>query len=127
MIRRAALFFGIVLSQSMAHAQDWIAYVGTYTHGASRGIYSLRYDQESGKLTPRGVAAQTVSPSFLAVHPNGKTLYAVNESRRYNGISNSGSLSAFSIDRKTGNLTLLNAVPTRGADPCHLTLDRSGR
>lgn len=117
----------LVLFSAMSNAQDWIAFIGTYTNGASRGIYSARYDPSTGTLTPIGLAAQSVSPSFLAVHPNGKWLYAVNESRRYNGISNSGSVSAFSIDHKTGTLTALNVVPTRGADPCHLVVDRSGK
>jgi 6-phosphogluconolactonase len=104
-----------------------IAYIGTYTQGASRGIYSLRYDAAIGKLTSIALAAQTISPSFLALHPNGRILYTVNESRRYNGIANSGSVSAFSIDFKTGGLRLLNTVASRGADPCHLTADRTGR
>lgn len=114
-------------AETILPSGSWIAYIGTYTQRASRGIYSLRYDPATGKLTPLAIAAQTVSPSFLASHPNGRTLYAVNESRRYNGVSNSGSVSAFSIDFKTGNLKLLNTVASRGADPCHLTTDRTGR
>jgi 6-phosphogluconolactonase len=117
----------LLLFSAMSNAQDWIVFIGTYTHGASRGIYSARYESSTGKLTPIGVAAPSVSPSFLAVHPNGKWLYAVNESRRYNGISNSGSVSAFTIDHKAGTLAPLNVVPTRGADPCHLVVDRSGK
>jgi 6-phosphogluconolactonase len=117
----------LVLTLSTMSAQNWIAYVGTYTQGFSRGIYSLSYDPATGSLTPIALAAQTVSPSFLAAHPNGRILVAVNESRRYNGIANSGSVSSFSIDPATGDLTLINAVPTRGADPCHVTFDRTGR
>lgn len=76
---------------------------------------------------PIGLAAPAVSPSFLALHPNGRTLYAVNESRRYSGLTNSGSVSAFSIDAASGKLTLLNLVASGGADPAHLTTDRTGR
>jgi 6-phosphogluconolactonase len=111
----------------MSTAQHWLAYIGTYTKAASKGIYVASYSPDTGKLTPIGIAAQSISPSFLTVHPNGKTLYAVNESRRYAGNSNSGSVSAFTINHTTGALTLLNIVPSRGADPCHLTTDRSGR
>jgi 6-phosphogluconolactonase len=111
----------------MTHAQDWLAYIGTYTSGASKGIYVARYAPETGTLVPVGLAATSVSPSFLALHPNGRTLYAVNESRRYKGMTNSGSVSAFSIDHSTGALALLNIVPSGGADPCHLTTDRTGR
>ncbi|MEI9812970.1 MAG: lactonase family protein [Acidobacteriota bacterium] len=120
------LFSLLLLISCMSNAQDWTAFIGTYTRGVSRGIYSLRYEPATGKMAPIGLAAQSVSPSFLAVHPNGKWLYAVNESRRYNGIANSGSVSAFSIDHHGGTLTALNIVPSRGADPCHLTVDRGG-
>ncbi|MEO5923354.1 MAG: lactonase family protein [Bryobacteraceae bacterium] len=111
----------------MATAQNWLAYIGTYTKAASKGIYVASYAVETGKLTPIGLAAHSISPSFLAVHPNGKTLYAVNESRRYAGNGNSGSVSAFTINHTTGALTLLNIVPSLGADPCHLTPDHTGR
>jgi 6-phosphogluconolactonase len=111
----------------MTHAQNWLAYIGTYTKLASKGIYVASYAPDTGKLTPIGIAAQSISPSFLVVHPNGKTLYAVNESRRYAGNANSGSVSAFTINHTTGALTLLNIVPSRGADPCHLTPDQTGR
>jgi 6-phosphogluconolactonase len=116
----------LVLTQ-MAFAENWLAYIGTYTTGASKGIYVARYAPDTGRLTPIGLAAQTVSPSFVAAHPNGRWLYAVNESRRYNGVANSGSVSAFTIDAKSGLLTALNVVPSRGADPCHLAIDQTGR
>lgn len=108
-------------------AQKSIVYIGTYTHGFSRGIYSLSCDPTTGSLTPLLLAAQTVSPSFLAVSPNGRLLVAVNESRRYNGIPNSGSVSSFSINPETTELTPINAVPSRGADPCHIAFDPTGR
>lgn len=111
----------------MLSSEDWIVYVGTYTQGASKGIYAFRYHPETGGLTPIGLAAQTVSPSFLVLNPNGSVLYSVNESRRYAGLTNSGSVSAFSIDPATARLTLLNTVASRGADPCHLVADRTGR
>lgn len=117
----------LVLTLSTMSAQTWIAYVGTYTQGFSRGIYSLRYDPQSGALTPIALAAQTVSPSFLAARPDGRVLVAVNESRRYNGVLNSGSVTSYAIDPASGDLTLVNAVPSRGADPCHVTFDRTGR
>jgi 6-phosphogluconolactonase len=109
----------------MAAAEHWIAYVGTYTQGISRGIYAFGYNR--GVLRPAGLAAETVSPSFLAMHPGGGVLYAVNESRRYRGMANSGSVSAFTIDPATAKLTLLNTVASRGADPCHLVADGTGR
>jgi 6-phosphogluconolactonase len=105
---------------------QYIAYVGTYTSKTnSKGIYAYRFDAEKGQLAPTGVAAESVDPSFLAIHPNGKYLYAVNEIGNFNGGA-SGAVSAFSIDPKTGALKLLNQVPTRGAGPCYVSLDKNG-
>jgi 6-phosphogluconolactonase len=77
-------------------------------------------------LRPLGLAAATSNPSFLALHPSGQWLYAVNEDDSYDG-QKSGAVSAFAIDRATGRLTLLNQQSSRGAAPCHLTVDRTGR
>jgi 6-phosphogluconolactonase len=105
---------------------QYIAYVGTYTtKTTSKGIYAYRFDAEKGQLTSIGLAAETTDPSFLAVHPNGKYLYAVNEIGNFNG-GTSGAVSAFAIDAKTGALKFLNQVATRGAGPCYVSLDKNG-
>jgi 6-phosphogluconolactonase len=105
---------------------QYIAYIGTYTaKTSSKGIYAYRFDPEKGQLTSIGVAAETADPSFLAVHPNGKYLYAVNEISTFNGGAG-GAVSAFSIAAKTGALQFLNQVPTRGAGPCHVSVDKNG-
>lgn len=101
-------------------------YVGTYTSGESKGIYRLVLDLATGTLTPEGEPTATVNPSFLALHPGGRFLYAVNETgdaRR----DPSGGVSAFAVDAKTGALTFLNRQPSGGPAPCHLSLDGSGR
>lgn len=105
----------------------YLTYIGTYTEKTkSKGIYAFRFDDTSGKLSFIGVAAETADPSFLASHPNGKYLYAVNELSKFNG-EESGAVSAFSIDRKSGKLKLLNQVSSRGPGPCHITLDKTGK
>jgi len=112
--------------QKSAGKGQYIAYVGTYTaKTSSKGIYAYRFDPEKGQLTSIGVAAETADPSFLAVHPNGKYLYAVNEISTFNGGAG-GAVSAFSIAAKTGALGFLNQVPTRGAGPCHVSVERNG-
>jgi 6-phosphogluconolactonase len=121
----------LLLSRAQAPSKaaakgQYIAYVGTYTSKTnSKGIYAYRFDSEKGQLTSIGVAAETTDPSFLAVHPNGKYLYAVNEIGNFNG-GTSGAVSAFAIDAKTGALKFLNQVPTRGAGPCYVSLDKNG-
>ena len=119
-----AVFVLLLFMPTMSVAQKshsrgkYLVYVGTYTGEGtkSKGIYAFRYDPATAQLTPLGLAAETTNPSFVAAHPNGKFLYAVNEVGDYKG-PNSGGVSAFSIDRATGKLTFLNELPSRGADP----------
>ncbi len=101
-------------------------YFGTYTGPKSKGIYVARLDMPTGKLTAPELAGEIISPSFLGVHPNRRFLYAVNEVGDYNG-KQSGAVSAFSIDRATGKLTLLNQQSSVGAGPCHVVVDKSGK
>ena len=105
-----------------AAAKSYLVYVGTYTtKTASKGIYAFRFDASSGKLTPVGVAAETQDPSWVAVHPDGKFLYAANEAGKYSMVS------AFAVDAKSGKLTLLNQLAALGEDPCYLSFDRAGK
>ena len=128
-LRSISLFLTLFVSaHALAQAGKYLAYVGTYTEegSQSKGIYAYRFDEGSGQITWLGLAAETTNPSFMAVHPNGRFLYAVNEVQNYKG-PNSGGVSAFSIDRATGKLTFLNEVPSRGADPCYIIVDKAGK
>jgi len=105
-----------------AAGQRYLIYLGTYTtKTASKGIYAFRYEANSGKLTPMGVAAETQDPSWVAIHPSEKFLYSVNEAGKNSMVS------AFSLDAQSGKLTLLNQVPALGEDPCYLSFDRTGK
>src|SRR5580692_11435256 len=132
--RGIAAFLIFALSVLCAEAapashKKYFVYVGTYTTEAgstSKGIYAYSFDPDTAELTPLGLAAETTNPSFLAVHPNHRFLYAVNEVGNYKG-EKSGAVSAFSTDRTTGKLTLLNEVASKGADPCYITVDKTGK
>ena len=107
----------------------YLLFVGTYTEKESKGIYAYSFDAASSELTPLGVAAETSNPSFLAIDPSQRFLYAVNEVQKYKD-ANSGVVSAFAIDGKkgqTGKLRLLNEVASRGADPCYIAFDKTGK
>jgi 6-phosphogluconolactonase len=105
---------------------EYIVYIGTYTGQKSKGIYAYRFDGATGRLVSLGLVAETTNPSFLAVHPNRRFLYAVNEIANYEG-QKSGAVSAFALDPRTGKLTFLNQVSSRGADPCYLVVDKTGK
>src|SRR5713101_7180870 len=110
------------------NSQKYWVYVGTYTGGPAngKGIYRFDLDPATGHLSHRALAAETTNPSFLTVHPNHRVLYAVGELDHFQGKS-SGAISAFAIDPKTGDLTLLNQQPSGGAGPCHLVVDKQGK
>jgi 6-phosphogluconolactonase len=124
------LFIPVMLASSMDKKdkkpnppkKDFFAFAGTYTTKTqSKGIYAFRYDATSGKLTPAGLAAETPDPSFVAIHPSGKFLYAVNEGGKASFVT------SFALDAKTGALTQLNQVPSLGEDPCYIALDQTGK
>jgi len=103
-------------------ASKYLVFVGTYTAKTeSKGIYTYEFDANSGKLAPKGIAAETPDPSWVAVHPSGKYAYAANESGKASKVS------AFAVDAKSGKLTLLNQIPSLGEDPCHLSFDKTGK
>ena len=101
-------------------------YVGTYTNARSKGIYLLEFDTATGALTPQGVAAETPSPSFLALHPSGKYLYAANEVNTFDGVPEGG-VTGFAIDPKDGKLAEINHQPSGGAGPCYVKVDATGK
>ncbi len=121
-----AAFAALPHAQRSAGAGDMLVYVGTYTGEKSKGIYVTRLNSATGQLTPPELAAEVTSPSFLAVHPTRNLLYSVNEINTLQG-KPGGGVSAFSIDRATGKLTLLNQESSVGAGPAHLIVDKEGR
>jgi len=109
-------------AQKPASKTHYLALVGTYTNRtASKGIYAFDFDSASGKLTFQGIAAETSDPSWVVIHPNGKFVYAANESGKQSTIT------AFSLDAQSAKLTQLNQLPALGEDPCHLSFDRTGK
>lgn len=101
-------------------------YFGTYTGQNSKGIYRARFDSSTGNLTAAQLTAETRNPTFLALSPDGRFLYAVNEVTDY-GKTHSGAVSAFRVEPKTGNLTFLNQEASGGAGPCYLAVARDGK
>ena len=107
--------------------QDYLVYVGTYTRGnKSKGIYTLKLNIKTGALTEVGTTGGVVNPSFVAIHPSGKFLYAVGEISEFGG-KPTGGVTAFAINPKDGSLTKLNEKSSGGAGPCYLVVDATGK
>ncbi len=113
-------------AETAASKSKYLVYVGTGAQKESKGIYAYRFDAATGQLTSLGRVAECDNPSFLAAGPDRRFLYAVNETSHYSGRS-SGAVSAFAINPATGMLTLLNEVPSGGAGPTHIVVDKTGR
>lgn len=115
------------LGESAEKSRDILRlYIGTYTQpGKSQGIYVLDLDTRRGQLSAPRLAAAAVNPSFLAIHPNGRFLYAVSEVDTFRG-EPTGAVLAFAL-REDGTLQPLNEQPSQGTSPCHLIVDRTGR
>ena len=115
-----------------------IAYVGTFSSplqdtlptqvdlppGNGRGIHLFRVARDSGALEPAGVVEMGTSPSCLTANRAGTRLYSANETDRV-GQPSQGSISAFEVDRSSGQLHLLGSVPSGGAGPTYVSLHPS--
>jgi 6-phosphogluconolactonase len=126
MVRRCALLLLVLAGASCkkppAHEPVPFVYVGGVPTGnaGARDITIYRLDRKTGQLTAAGSAAGAARPSFLAFHPTGKFLYAVDE-------VDAGKVVAYAIDQATGALKLLGQASAAGFGPCHISIDRSGR
>jgi 6-phosphogluconolactonase len=125
--RLAVLALVAALAAAASAAEKpYTVYVGTYTDGTSRGIYRFTFDPATGSATEPVLAVEAQNPSFLALHPSGRFLYAVGEVASFQG-AKTGVVSAFAVDSKTGDLTLLNQQPSEGTGPTHLVVDKAGK
>jgi 6-phosphogluconolactonase len=103
-----------------------LLYVGCYTDaGHPEGVHLVRFDTRSGHLEHSGSVNAGTNPSFLAIHPNGSALYAVNEAAEHNGRA-TGGVSAFAI-AESGALARVGEESSEGRGPCYVSVDRSGR
>lgn len=118
---RIILLSFILLISTVLSAQKFYLFVGTYTNKGSKGIYVYRFDAATGKAEWVSNTDSAANPSYLAIAPNQKYIYAVNETHEGNG----GSLSAYKFDRTTGKLTFINKQSTGGDDPCYVSLSKN--
>ncbi len=128
-IRLAALLTlaaGLIPLLAAAASKNYLVFVGTGSGSGSKGIYAFRFDGATGKAGPLALAAEASNASFLAVHPNGRYLYAVSEINTFEG-KRSGAVAAFKIDAAAGTLKLLNKVSSGSAGPCHVSFDKTGK
>jgi len=100
------------------HAADMYVYFGTNRAGPGIGFSLAHFDTDTGVLSQPKFLTEAVKPAFFAIHPDGRHLYSVNS-------GSPGGVSAYAIDPASGNLTLLNRVPSGGDDANYICLDQT--
>jgi len=118
--------FGWTVSLAVTIPGVIYAYLGTYTEGRRTGIFVYRYDPSTGALEAASAVETLSNPTFLAIHPSKRFLYAVSEVGDYDGQTQTAA-SAFAIDPASGGLKLLNHMGCPGQGACHATVDPSSR
>lgn len=114
----------LMLFTTHAMAQKNYLITGTYTTGKSEGIYVYEFNSANG--TAAEVSKVKISnPSFVAVSPNEKFVYSVEEDAANNG--KGGEISAFSFNKKTGTLVFINRQASAGDHPCYVSVDKTGK
>jgi 6-phosphogluconolactonase len=121
----AIVMLGLARASRASEAGAIVVYVGTYTDTTSQGIYRFTIDPVSGVASKPALVAESRNPSFLALHPSGRFLYAVGEVSASDALAH-GFVRAFAVDAASGALTLLNEQPSGGPGPCHLIVDGEG-
>ena len=138
LVLSACLFFACSGEKSKSRndqmeelSKEEILFVGTYTRkeghvdGKGEGVYVYSMNKETGALSYRNVSESIISPSYIAVHPNGKNVYAVNE---YDGGEEEfAAVTALEYNPEDHSLSFLNEVSSLGQYPCHVSIDNSGR
>lgn len=118
------LLFALALSiTAIAYGQRSYLFIGTYTASGSKGIYVYRFNAKTGSLTLLSNTEGITNPSYLALAPDKKHLYACTDTRT----QNPGTISAFSFDKKTGKLSFINKQTAGGANPVYLAVHKSGK
>ncbi|AXY23133.1 MULTISPECIES: lactonase family protein [Komagataeibacter] len=110
-----------------------ICYIGGYTQhgppggaGNGQGISVFEMNPDTSSLSPLMTYVDIASPSFLVLSADNRHLYALSEINDFNA-NQEGCVTAFSVNRSSGELTKLNVVRSGGAVPAHLSIHASGK
>src|SRR6266550_1261127 len=120
---RLTFLIALLLFATCTIAQSFYLFVGTYTTLGSKGIYVYRFNSSTGKAEWISNTEGVVNPSYLAIAPNRKYIYAVTET----ATPNAGSVSAFSFSRETGKLSFINKQPSGGDNPCYVSVHKNNK
>ena len=123
-MKKTTLLFSLLYCINATAQKENYLLIGTYTSGKSEGIYVYKFNSSTGDNSLVSTV-KTSNPSFLAVAPNKKTVYAVNENADSTMHTVGGNISAFRFNN--GKLTEINKQPSGGKHPCFVEVDKTGQ
>jgi 6-phosphogluconolactonase len=123
-MKKIILLFSLLYCINAAAQKENYLLIGTYTSGKSEGIYVYNFNSATGDNSLVS-SVKTSNPSFLAISPNKKTVYAVNENADSTMHTVGGNISAFSFNK--GTLTEISKQPSGGKHPCYVEVDKTGQ
>ena len=116
----------LLILPAVIFAQESYLLIGTYTGGKSEGIYVYKFNSQTGDNSFVSMVKSS-NPSFLAISPNQKYVYAVNENADSTRFTVGGNISAFSFNKAKGTLIEINKQPSGGKHPCYVAVDKTGQ
>ena len=127
-IALAASLLGCARTAPTAGNAAELVYIGTNVASETDNtIYLYRLNPTTGALAPLSAFKGGAQPTYLTMDAAHRRLYAVSETGTFRGQANCGGVSTLAIDGRTGGLTLLGQQPSRGASPCYISLDHTGK
>ena len=120
---RSFLLCLLLFISAAANCQKYFLFIGTYTASGSKGIYVYTFDAATGKTQWVSNTEGVVNPSYLAIAPGDKILYACTETATINA----GGLSAFRFNRATGKLTFINRQSSGGDNTAYVSVNKIGK
>ena len=115
--------FVVLYATAQAQKNESFLLIGTYTSGKSEGIYVYKFDSGTGQFDSISMI-KTSNPSFLAVSPDERFVYAVHEDAN---AGKGGDIAAFSFDKRQGKLSFINQQLSGGDHPCYVSVDKTGK
>lgn len=130
MRRISAAILTLALSASSLFSADkYYVYFGCYTGKGekdSKGISRSEFNTKTGELSTPVTVAEMQNPSFLAIHPSKKAMFAVGEVWDESDKKTAG-INGLSLNAKTGELKVQNGLSSGGSGPCHVSIAPDGK
>ncbi|HEX6636181.1 MAG TPA: lactonase family protein [Steroidobacteraceae bacterium] len=103
----------------IAMSQSSLVYIATQ-NPEKMGITVAEFDSATGTLSTPRMAVPTRDPAHFTLSADGRHLYMCNT-------GTPGGVSAFSVNRESGTLTLQNYIESKGRGPSYVSVDATGR